>query len=90
MTAPVTAPIAADGTSMFTAATYVANNTTSNISAASVDEIFFMTTSLHSLVHTVNGVHWYTGQQSRDAHFDRVVGVLEDHANGVAPVPLGA
>jgi len=89
-TAPVTAPIAADGTRMFTAAMYVTNNTPANIvDAAAVDEIFYMMSIAIAPVRTIAGVNWYTGRQSREAHFDRVVGLLVEQFMGISPDPLG-
>ena len=83
------APTAADGTPMFTAATYIANNAPADtVDVAGVDGIFYVMASMRSPVHTVNGVHWYTERQSNDAHFDVALGTIVDQAQGVAPVPL--
>ena len=78
---------------MFTAISFIVENTDNSAVAAMavmLDGMFAAGAGLYAPVMVIDGVRWYTRYQARRAHFERLVGVMEDQATGVPPTPLSA
>ena len=87
----MTAPVDASGVAMFTALTFIVDNTESVTvvcMATMLDGMFAAGAALHAPVMVIDGVRWYTQYQAQRAHFARLVGAMEYHVNGVPPTPM--